>query len=197
MWQSALSLTEHNFQLIPRAAFSRIIDFWYEPDLSRGPTLARDPWGAEQDGGLGHSVWLWATTGKGFHLDSLVILVCLFAQLELSRLKASGRQMSDRNGRTTCMVHVVCSVALVVLFSLRSTYSCCCFWFECISPGPAPSIRNWEEGLHKAISGWVIIVTQRQSESVDFESPRSPVKTYYSKNVHWTVWTFHRHSFMA
>lgn len=78
MWQSALSLTEHNFQLIPRAAFSRIIDFWYEPDLSRELTLARDPWGAEQDGGLGHSVWLWATTGKGFHLDSLVILVCLF-----------------------------------------------------------------------------------------------------------------------
>lgn len=37
-----LILTEHNFQLIPRAAFCRVINFWCEADLSVGLSLAQD-----------------------------------------------------------------------------------------------------------------------------------------------------------
>lgn len=48
--------------------------------------------------------------GKGFHLDSLVILVCLFiCTVGVVKIKGKWQALSDRNGRTTCMVHV-CAV---------------------------------------------------------------------------------------
>lgn len=65
----------------------------------------------------------------------------------------AGKCPTQNERKYGLMVHIMCKVDLVVLFSLRLKCSCYCFLFEYISPGLATSIRNWGKGLNKEVSG--------------------------------------------